>query len=266
MGRALVALALLVGCGDAAAPSVDGGPDAQMALDAGPDAPMVLDAAPLDCPSEMVRIGAFCVDRWEGTVVELDADGGARPHSPFDVIADAQVAARSAPGVMPQGYISQVEATDACARAGKRLCTAAEFSLACRGPDAGALYPYGGTVKRDGACNEGKGSSMPLFFGTNPLLWTYAEFNDPRLNEWDGGLAPTGSYPSCVSPYGVADCVGNLHEWGADPPDDAGHGRFRGGFYGDAEVNGHGCAYVTKAHGIRYHDYSTGFRCCKDAP
>ncbi|HEX7604025.1 MAG TPA: hypothetical protein VF316_20550, partial [Polyangiaceae bacterium] len=60
------------------------------------------------------------------------------------------------------------------------------------------------------------------------------------------------------------DCVGNLHEWGADPPDVNGHGRFRGGFYGDAEFNGHGCLYVTSAHEVAYHDYSTGFRCCAD--
>ena len=35
--------------------------------------------------------------------------------------------------------------------------------------------------------------------------------------------------------------------------------------YGDAEQNGPGCHYVTSAHEITYHDYSTGFRCCADA-
>jgi hypothetical protein len=55
-----------------------------------------------------------------------------------------------------------------------------------------------------------------------------------------------------------------MHEWGADSPDAKGHGRFRGGFYGDAETNGHGCNYVTGAHEPTYHDYSTGFRCCAD--
>jgi len=44
-----------------------------------------------------------------------------------------------------------------------------------------------------------------------------------------------------------------------------GHGYFRGGFYGDAEINGAGCNYVTTAHAAVYHDYSTGFRCCRDA-
>ena len=204
-----------------------------------------------------------CVDRWEAYVVEL-TDGGERAHSPYLVIGGASVAARSAGGVIPQGYISQIEATQACANAGKRLCTASEFAAACRGPDPANFYPYGGQTRQPGWCNEGKGSSMPLFFGSDPALWTYADFNDPRLNQWDGGLAPTASYPRCVSPAGIFDCVGNLHEWGADPADALGHGRFRGGFYGDAELNGPGCLYVTSAHALSYHDYSTGFRCCAD--
>src|SRR5262249_23260658 len=154
--------------------------------------------------------------------------------------ADAgEVRAKTAPGVVPQGYISQIAATRACMNAGKRLCTQSEFQQACRGPDGGAnYYPYGGTTHVAGACNEGKGSMMPRFFGNDPNAWTYDEFNDPRLNQADGGLAKTGEYTKCVSPYGVYDCVGNLHEWGADPADSKGHGRFRGGFYGDAEING----------------------------
>ena len=79
-----------------------------------------------------------------------------------------------------------------------------------------------------------------------------------------GGLAHTGAFKRCVSPDGVYDMVGNLHEWVDDGPDVNGHGRFRGGCYGDAENNGHGCFYVTSAHEPTYHDYSTGFRCCSD--
>lgn len=215
------------------------------------------------CPAEMARVTNFCIDRYEAFVVELDTAGKEQPHSPFAVIGAATVRAKTGAGNYPQGYISQVEATQACSNAGKRLCSVTEFHEACRGASAANYYPYGGQTKSKGYCNEGKGSSMPLFFGNNPNNWTYADFNDPRLNQWDGGLAPSGSYPQCVSPYGVYDCVGNLHEWGDDAADANGHGRFRGGFYGDAEINGHGCLYVTSAHGLTYHDYSTGFRCCK---
>ncbi len=238
--------------------SVDSG-----AGDAGRDAPG--DARIDGCPAEMARITDFCVDRYEAHVVTV-TDGGAEvPRSPYALIADASVRAKSAPDVVPQAYISQVEASAACAAAGKRLCSAEEFALACRGADAGAYYPYGGTTYVPGRCNEGKGSYVGLLFGPNPANWTYANFNDPRLNQIDGGLAKTGSYAGCKSPYGVYDCVGNLHEWGSDPPDGRGRARFRGGFYGDAERNGRGCLYVTSAHEPTYHDYSTGFRCCMEA-
>ena len=268
--RSLLAL-LAVGCGAAGGAPLDGG-----ALDAGARDAAALDgaggavdaasdrSAAAGCPVEMAQIGALCVDKWEAYVVEV-ADGGARPHSPYQPVDGITVRAASAAGVVPQGYISQVQAQAACALAGKRLCSATEFALACRGPNAANWYPYGGESDVPGWCNEGKGSSVARFFGSDPTKWTYADFNAPIDNQWDGGLAPTGSYPHCVSPAGVWDCVGNLHEWGSDPPDINGHGRFRGGFYGDAQLNGPGCLYVTSAHAPTYHDYSTGFRCCADA-
>ncbi len=277
--RVLIPLLVVCACGgvpenDAGIIGVDasfdaGQKDTGAGADAGVEDAGTLDAGAPDagngCFPGMVRIRGFCVDGWEAHVVELLADGGEQPHSPFVGVDALKVRAKVLGGVFPQGYISQLQSAAACAQAGKRLCTSAEFSLACRGPDAGSLYPYGGTVKKAGACNEGKGSSLPRFYGNNPATWTYAAFNDPRLNQWDGGLYPTGAYLQCVSPFGVHDCVGNLHEWGADAPDVNNHGRFRGGFYGDAEINGKGCSYLTSAHEPAYHDYSTGFRCCADA-
>ncbi len=241
-------------------------PDSGAGPDAGPDAERDADSGALvdGCPAEMARIGGFCVDRYEATVVTVEG-GEERARSPYETLGDASVRAKSAPDVVPQGYISQVEAAAACAAADKRLCGAEELARACRGDDAGALYPYGGTTRMPGKCNEGKGSFVPRLFGANPALWTYENFNDPRLNQLDGGLARTGAHPECRSPHGVYDCVGNLHEWTSEPVDARGHARFRGGFYGDAEINGKGCLYVTSAHEPTYHDYSTGFRCCRDA-
>lgn len=216
------------------------------------------------CPEGMASVDTFCIDRWEDYVVEVDEAGQEHEHSPYVPVDGLTVRARTAPGVVPQGYISQLQAADACASAGKRLCSESAFRAACRGPDPNDLYPYGGRARKPGYCNEGKGSMVPRFHGNDPRRWTYEDFNDARLNQIEGGLAKTGSFPLCKSPEGIWDCVGNLHEWTADPPDANGHGRFRGGFYGDAEINGHGCSYVTQAHPPRYHDYSTGFRCCAD--
>jgi len=218
------------------------------------------------CPADMVLAGEVCMDRYEAYVVEVDRDGRERPHSPYEVVNGVRVRAKNGDGHIPQAYISQVESAGACEEAGKRLCSADEFTFACSGGDPdGNDYPYGGHERRDGYCNEGKGSQMYRFFGSDPREWSFADLNDPRLNQVEGGLARSGEYPKCVSPLGIHDCVGNLHEWGSDPPDGMGLGRFRGGFYGDAEVNGHGCKYVTHAHGPKYHDYSTGFRCCAEA-
>jgi hypothetical protein len=261
---------LLLGCGSSSSTdeavgdagigaSLDGG---SVATPVAVSVPTVVRAR---CPGPgMVLIGDFCIDRWEAHVVELDAQGHEKPHSPYETVDGLTVRAKTAPNVVPQGYISQVQATLACENAGKRLCSADEFHLACEGANPDNWYPYGGTTHIPGYCNEGKGSMLPVYYGSNAANWTYADFNDPRLNQIDGGLAPTASYPHCESPYGLFDCVGNLHEWGSDPADANGHGRFRGGFYGDAEVNGHGCLYVTSAHELTYHDYSTGFRCCAE--
>jgi formylglycine-generating enzyme len=70
---------------------------------------------------------------------------------------------------------------------------------------------------------------------------------------------PTGAKKACATPEGVFDIVGNLHEWTADPA-----GTFRGGYYVDTWLNGHGCDYVTTRHDAAYWDYSIGFRCCAD--
>jgi len=247
-----IAIALLVACAPEA-PSVAPPPKVpQMTTRAGP------------CFEEQIHVESFCIDKYEAYVVELDARGEERPHSPYEVVEGLRVRAKVAPHVVPQGYISQVQAKDACENAGKRLCRADEYIRACRGKKELDLFPYGGGQRRPGACNEGKGSFVGIAFGANYDKLTYAQFNDPRLNQMEGGLAKTGSYPQCVSPDGAFDMVGNLHEW-TEGPDVYGHVGFRGGSYGEAEKNGPGCFYVTTVHESTYHDYSTGFRCCADA-
>ena len=218
------------------------------------------DATGAGCPTHMARIDAFCVDRYEAYVVELDG-GVEHPHSPYLPVEGLTVAARAARGVVPQAYVSQPQAAAACSAAGKRLCTAAEFEAACRtGSDD---YPYGGTVRVPGQCNEGKGSFMPALFGSDPSAWTYDDLNDPRLDQLAGGLAPAAAYAACTTAAEAYDCVGNLQEWVSDLTL-SGHGILRGGSYVDAALNGPGCLYATTAHEPTYHDYTTGFRCCAD--
>jgi hypothetical protein len=150
------------------------------------------------CPAGMAYVKGYCMDRYEAYVVELDAQGHELPHSPYTPVDGLNVRAKVAAGVVPQGYISQVQAQSACQNAGKRLCTASEFSLACRGPNRSVSYPYGGTRHQRGKCNEGKGSAVTAVFGMG-APFDNTLMNDARLNRWPGGLAKTGAYAAVAS-------------------------------------------------------------------
>lgn len=213
------------------------------------------------CPADMVSLGSSCIDRYEAYVVELLPGGRTRPHSPFEPVAGIQVKAMNAKGKLPQAYISRDEAEAACVLSGKRLCGDDEWLRACKGK-GGQAWPYG-RERVPGRCNDRGTSSFNLLFGRDGEAppqseYTFDHLNDPRLNQAKGTLARSGAHARCKSGDGVFDLVGNLHEWTADP-----NGTFRGGYYLDVEINGLGCDYRTTAHHDKYHDYSTGFRCCK---
>jgi formylglycine-generating enzyme required for sulfatase activity len=199
------------------------------------------------CPAEMAYLGSFCIDRWEAALE------GRSPYGP----PDGEGRAIAAAGQVPAGYLSGDQAEAACWAAGKRLCTSDEWRSACQGP-AGRAFPYGDTYQA-GACNEGRATHPVIDLFGAAADWSSEQMNDPRLNQLPDSLAPSGSSAGCVTPEGVYDLHGNLHEWVADA-----EGTFRGGFYVDATLNGPGCAYTTTAHDRGYHDYSTGFRCCRD--
>ena len=217
------------------------------------------------CPADMALVDSrVCVDRWEGSIVEVVPGGPERLWSPYVPIDghESSVRAVSRPGVIPQGYISGKQAEGACRASGKRLCASGEWQNACRGPDH-TQFPYGDT-RRAGVCNDDIRPVHPvpeagvLLGITAGHLWSEG-MNQAIINQLPDTLLPTGERAECTNGYGVFDMVGNLHEW-VDEPD----GTFRGGYYMDTSHNGEGCSYATTAHDFTYHDYSTGFRCCMD--
>jgi len=230
----------------------------------------------------MAFTAGVCMDRYEAHLLERGEDGTLKPFPPFTRPKQGTFVAESGAGVRPQAYISQLEAASACQNAGKRLCSLSEWYRACRG-EHDTLYPYGATYVR-GRCNVGKPHLLSILHGSDPNAWSYeGAFNDPALDQRPGFLAESGEYSGCVTSAGVFDLVGNLHEWVADRVDSSiaekmplesgikarigrntGKGVFMGGFFSTMNEHGRGCEFVTMAHERRYHDYSTGFRCCKD--
>jgi hypothetical protein len=205
------------------------------------------------CPGSMAHVGTSCVDKYEASLVELRADGTEAPFSPYVAPNGHHVRAVSSRGVVPQAHISMVEAKRACAASHKRLCRAAEWKTACKGPEA-TRYPYGNTRVAGACVDTNRRSPMNVLHGGERSART---MNDPRANQQANTLASTGANVSCTNGFGVHDMVGNVHEWTDD-------GSFRGGYYLDTKLNGEGCDYRTTAHARDYYDYSTGFRCCAD--
>lgn len=213
------------------------------------------------CPPDMVQISAAtCIDPFEAYLEDLDAEGkvlGVHPH--YEQVGKGRVRAANARGAKPQAYIDQEHAAAACTEAGKRLCTDAEWIAACSGAPR-TRYPYG-TRRRAGYCNDAGVEALPAVFPGKTDEWFRTDrMNDPRLDQLPGTVAPSGSFTRCRSEQEVFDMVGNVHEWTADPA-----GTMRGGFFLDTTSLGEGCEYNALGHDTHYKDYSTGFRCCRDA-
>lgn len=166
-------------------------------------------------PNNMILIedfagGAFWIDAYEASLSagvlgsedqDLDDDGriadetSANAHaSSHGLVADTQgedsvelttVQAVSMPGVLPTTNVSFYQSASACANAGKRLCTSAEWYHTCAGAE-GRIYPYGDTWDRADEL------SIDCWGGRNP--------------------SPTGAF-GCVTPEGVFDLSGNVWEW-----------------------------------------------------
>jgi formylglycine-generating enzyme required for sulfatase activity len=114
-------------------------------------------------PHAATEVGAFCIDTYEFP---------------------------NKRGVAPAVSLGFLDAKRACATAGKRLCTEAEWEKACKGPGT-ALWPYGNGFDAE-ACN------------------TEDQSGESR------DLSPSGRFAKCRSGFGVADLSGNAAEWTQD--------------------------------------------------
>ena len=156
-------------------------------------------------------------------------------------------------GVLPRVMVKFTEAKQSCEARGRRLCTEAEWTLACEGPDR-TPYPYGYT--RDAkACPIDKPS--PLVNERRLFNPRTQEAELERLDQRD----PAGSHPGCRSAYGVYDLTGSVDEWVANPSGRPYASSLKGGNWGEYR---NACRPVTRGHGPGFYYYQIGFRCCLD--
>ncbi len=150
----------------------DGGADDEVASedDAAPAAEE--DTGP--CPADMALIEVtepaplrFCVDRYEASLVEVVSDGTEQPFAHYVPVDGHEVRAVSVPHVFPQGYISEVQAADACSASGKHLCKPEEWKTACMGPSH-TTFPYG-DARKPGACHDTGKSAVVAVFGAKAV-------------------------------------------------------------------------------------------------
>jgi formylglycine-generating enzyme required for sulfatase activity len=169
----------------------------------------------------MVRVGNFCVDKYEATVcnaaqlgAHLSAScisntnanngGSTRPAGsllpsvidPTGRILDQHYRAYSLRGIIPTRFVDYYQALAACANAGKVLVSEDVWQEA----EAGTFDPGSndGLLPGNTRCNTDS-SAVPGIRAT--------------------GLAGTtpGDSNSCVSSTGVEDLLGNLYEWTGAP-------------------------------------------------
>ena len=192
-----------------------------------------------------------------------------RPDSKPGVPGNNAARACSKAGVIPWANADYATAKKACEDAGKRLCTATEWFLACSGAPPAKVFPYGNTygpTTCNGKNNDADGN------GANGIT-------DAVVN--------TGSKTQCVATGNIYDLSGNLREWTNDPQNQpctsvadcpAGSTSCTGGFCVPTVLLGHtvrGGGYDTTQNGLRcdstfavfppaFSFPNLGFRCCSN--
>ena len=197
-------------------------------------------------PQRKVHVSDFLIDKTEVTWRQFRefaaATGGSIEREPI----------WGSPDHYPASFIIWGEAKAYCEWVGGRLPTEAEWEKAARGTD-GRQYTYGD------------------------------QWDARRCNTISGGMhqpESVGSYPGCVSPYGVLDMSGSVWEWcadryaedayeggpGRDPAGpDSGRLRVKRGGAWMSQPTWVRAAYRAKGSPIsRNADH--GFRCAQDAP
>ena len=174
-----------------------------------------------ELPGRRVDVAAFRIDRTEVTVARYAACVAAGSCG-TEGLTMPDVHAREPPDLArfcnwgnkgreehPINCLTWAQAQAYCAWAGRRLPTEAEWEKAARGTN-GLKYPWGD--KAYGTVGKAVANVADETLRRKFPDWQVVDGYD---DGWEG-TAPVGHYPAGVSPYGVADMMGNVYEWLAD--------------------------------------------------
>ncbi|MBM4299583.1 MAG: formylglycine-generating enzyme family protein, partial [Deltaproteobacteria bacterium] len=207
-----------------------------------------------DSPRQEVFVGAFYLDKYEVTVARYAAFLKATGN--VGVPEEWATVNLERDGELPVVSVDWQDASNFCQWAGRRLPTEAEWEKAARGGDE-RKFPWGNDTPSDERARFLKSYQNPVY---------------------KDGVAPVGSHPKGVSPYGVHDLAGNVWEWVADwfgesfspgesrnplGPKSGKSKVLRGGGWYDPPER---VTAIRRMHAPPGHrDDSVGFRCAMDA-